>query len=678
MQILGIYINEGDRKVIKSLSPGWYPFGDMENCHKEFYDKQSLSRIKENVLSKQKFINDLYSFGKEKPLKININCIVGKNGSGKSTLLDIYYRIINNFTIKLNDLFPNTKKIFQPKWASGFDAELYFECNGKIGFIHSYKNKKENEKNNVDFFYDEKNYWLELKTKKTFIEELSQSLFYTIGINYSLYSYSEKTEKWKNQLYNKNDGYFTPIVLLPYRNDDEININKENELAEDRIKNLSLLLAISNNELIKGYLPYKIQYRFKNPKSFQKKLKEKVINIYKENHNWKSKKETKETIDKYFSELSKLWKSKINDSYPISIIENALTYLSYKTIKISFTYESYRKMLSKGNIFEYLDVICKTNDEPFNLIQEPRNTKSQQEKKKVLLEIINKLTFDKDHITLKIRQVISFFEKNIFKAASSYDGYISVDAFVEYHHENKYTYDDVVLSLPPSFYDTTVFYKKSNEESGNIQLKDFSSGECQFLYSLSYIIYHLKNIESIQTLDENDRIKYKNFSLIFDEAELYYHPEYQRTFLYNLIELLNRCNLKGIQSLNITVITHSPFMLSDIPTANVSCITKGENNKKYQKSLSVRTEGNTFSANFYDLIENQFFVEAPVGGIAENIFKNVIEDFETFKEKKGSVDFAKYIKNKEFYDKLIQSIGDSYFRKTISFMISKMQQTNKE
>jgi hypothetical protein len=116
-------------------------------------------------------------------------------------------------------------------------------------------------------------------------------------------------------------------------------------------------------------------------------------------------------------------------------------------------------------------------------------------------------------------------------------------------------------------------------------------------------------------------------------------------------------------------------MLSDIPSSNVSCIAKDTKNKK---SLFKKTEGNTFSANFYDLIENQFFVEAPVGGIAENIFKNVIEDFETFKEKKGSVDFAKYIKNKEFYDKLIQSIGDSYFRKTISFMISKMQQTNKE
>ena len=673
MQILGIYINEGDRKVIKSLSPGWYPFGDIEDCHKEFNEKKSLDRIKNIVLSKQSFINDLYSFNKEQALKININCIVGKNGSGKSTLLDIYYRIINNFTIKLNDIFPNTKEIFEPKWAPGFDAELYFECDEKVGFIHSFKNstKKESEKNKVEFIFDDKDHWLELTKSKDFISELSKSLFYSIGINYSLYSYSDKTAPWKNQLYNKNDGYFTPIVLLPYRDNDEINITKENELAEDRIKNLSLLLAITGNELIKGYSPYKIHYRLKNPKSYQHQLKEKVLKKYKENHEWNKDDNLQVVVNEYFEALRNLWKSKIKKSSTDEILENAFAYLSYKTIKICFTYDSYRKKLSNGNIFDYLDRICGIT----HAIWEDYSAELVKEANQTLLEIINKLTTDKDHITLKIRQVISFFNKDIFKASFNSDGDITINEFIKYYQGKKYSYDDIVLSLPPSCYDMTVFYRKNDEEKGSIRLKDFSSGECQFLYSLSYVIYHLKNIESIQSLDENDRIKYKNFSLIFDEAELYYHPEYQRTFINNLIELLNRCNLKGIHSLNITIITHSPFMLSDIPSSNVSCLSKDKNNKK---SLSIKTEGNTFSANFYDLIENQFFVEAPTGGISENIFKKIIMDFEVFKEKKESSDFSKYVRNKEFYDKLISSIGDSYFKKTISFMVSKMQQTSKE
>lgn len=675
MQILGIYINEGcDRKIIKSLSVGWYPFGDIEDCHKEYDEKKSLSRIKDNILSNQVFINDLYSFNKEQLLKISINCIVGKNGSGKSTLLDIYYRIINNFTIKLNDLYPSTKDIFEPKWAPGFDAELYFECNGKLGFIRSYKNstKKGSEKNKVDFVFDDKDCWLELKKKKNFISELSKSLFYTIGINYSLYSYSEKSAPWKNQLYNKNDGYFTPIVLLPYRDNDVINVNRENELAEDRIKNLSLLLAISGNELIKGYLPYQIRYRNKNANAYKRELKEKIFEKFKDYHEFENKKRAIDRIDKYIIKLSEFWKKIISDSYPAEIRENALTYLCYKTIKIYFTYDSYRKIINNKTLFDCLDILCKI---PNSLLEDSYSEKDIKEQTEVINTIIKKLCTDKDHITLKIRQLINFFKTDIFNIANSNVGYISVSEFINYHKNRKVSYDDVVLSLPPSFYDIDVYYRKSEEEKGNIQLKDFSSGECQFLYSLSYIVYHLKNIESIQTLDENDRIKYKNFSLVFDEAELYYHPEYQRTFIYNLIELLNRCNLNGIEALNITIITHSPFMLSDIPSSNVSCLSKDKKNKR---TLSIKTEGNTFSANFYDLIENQFFVEAPTGRISEIIYKEIISDYEAFKKNAKSIDFSKYNTNKEFYNKLILSIGDSYFKKTISFMITKMSSLTEE
>lgn len=60
-----------------------------------------------------------------------------------------------------------------------------------------------------------------------------------------------------------------------------------------------------------------------------------------------------------------------------------------------------------------------------------------------------------------------------------------------------------------------------------------SSGERQMLYSLSYVLYHIKNIQSVKE-DEN-RVGYHNICLIFDEVELYYHPDYQRRFLGMLL-----------------------------------------------------------------------------------------------------------------------------------------------
>lgn len=72
-----------------------------------------------------------------------------------------------------------------------------------------------------------------------------QSLFYTIVINYSHYAYNSleyqseimgryKKKFWIEALFHKNDGYRTPIVLNPFRERGNIDINVETELAEQR------------------------------------------------------------------------------------------------------------------------------------------------------------------------------------------------------------------------------------------------------------------------------------------------------------------------------------------------------------------------------------------------------------------------------------------------------------
>ena len=92
-----------------------------------------------------------------------------------------------------------------------------------------------------------------------------EGLFYTVVFNYALYSYNyadfweEATNAhklmklspkpdlednpqlavWLTGLFHKNDGYQTPIVLNPMRNNGSINAPKENRLAQERI--LSML-----------------------------------------------------------------------------------------------------------------------------------------------------------------------------------------------------------------------------------------------------------------------------------------------------------------------------------------------------------------------------------------------------------------------------------------------------
>ena len=75
------------------------------------------------------------------------------------------------------------------------------------------------------------------------------------------YDFDELQERWLTQLYHKNDGYFTPIVLVPYRYDSTIiNTEKELKLANERVNTLSILMHNEGSDFIEGLIPYNVEY----------------------------------------------------------------------------------------------------------------------------------------------------------------------------------------------------------------------------------------------------------------------------------------------------------------------------------------------------------------------------------------------------------------------------------
>jgi predicted ATP-binding protein involved in virulence len=186
------------------------------------------------------------------------------------------------------------------------------------------------------------------------------------------------------------------------------------------------------------------------------------------------------------------------------------------------------------------------------------------------------------------------------------------------------TYNDAVLALPPAFYNLKLKFRPKDQEAqqpidsswnmgtlvedGEFTIDKMSSGERQMLYSLSYVLYHIKNIQSVRE-DEN-RVAYHNICLIFDEAELYFHPDYQRRFLSMLLEAISWCNIdtERIHSIQILIVTHSPFILTDMLTENTLYLEKGKVKKVTQQ---------TFGGNYYDLLNKSFFFEkSAVGDVA--------------------------------------------------------------
>ncbi len=731
MQLIGVYLRECNEKIRKNLKENtWYPFGSFEKCdvvvnEKGIANVERLKELKDFLKQNQEFNSIIYSLDTTESvcnsnIPININCIVGKNGSGKSSLLSIVFRIINNFSCRIKKHLKDHNQDYNPVWATGFDADLYYELNKKVYCI-SVKNNEhpdisiagipEDVDSRVflisetgDVFCDTEN-----ALENSLLKKISEHFFYTVGTNYSLYSNSVvtdewdfKEEKWLGNIYHKNDGYFTPVVLVPYKSEwTTIDTKKELDLAKERISTLSLLVyAQTGSDFIENLIPDRICYEMIEKSIYKNLIRKKLIKIISNNdysfvsfedfgelYNltslfyhikkiWRKYLFTREKEAKYLSFFNSNQKVSLSSSLYQNIKENTLEYLSYKIIKMILYYDCYKNRFSK----KYNNILNEFKSEHNKVL-------------KVVKEIIEEIISDKiktNFTNLKIKQCLAFFNNIVFfvenksllellgkdatnnkiNEKNSHDFVSVLKQKNDYPGDEKLSYDYIFENLPPAYFKKQFYFMKKAADDGNeksnITISSLSSGESQLLNSMSYAVYHIKNALSSE-------IQYRNINLIFDEAELYYHPEYQRTFIKDLLGIIKRSNLTGIKGINITLVTHSPFILSDIPSQNILCLKEGQQDKNsLQKTLG---------ANFYDLLKNQFFMDSSIGAVTEKIVNEILIDFNKIQckdEKLITYEEKNKIRNKykksidmspNFYDNFIENLGDEYLNSTLKNMI---------
>lgn len=601
MKIIGIRIFSGDDVVIKNLQPGWYPFGNYEEPS---FSQRVLSPMWERV------INDVYQVYPKLP-QISVSCIVGKNGAGKTTMIDIMLRLINNFAYYLLDGKADdtseyrTEKGRKLSYANGLYAKMYFEVDGNLGVIDCQNDQltyQIQQRNGKMFRYD-RNSLTRLKNKG----ELLKTFFYTIECNYSQYGFrpsdyeSQSKEyglisgEWIEGLFHKNDGYLSPAVLTPFRDNGLIDYVQEERLANRRLITLSILYYTQGKQFVPGYNPVHITYSFNRGFIDERQTTlAKSTNVF-------NVTQIGYLIEHFSTAWEKLLYNNLNDSKQAE--RNALMYLGYKSLKICLKYRNYQRRfalksfseaLNKGgNAFETY-----TKDEKFT---------------KRINAIVKALNKDTSHIALKIHQCIAFVNKGLFtenKIRVSVDEYLS--------RLPRHTYDSVFKALPPAYFNIDLTMTQGPEPNkvqrqnvfGSVEFHFYqmSSGERQLMNSMSYILYHIKNIQSIKA--DADRVAYHHINLIFDEAELYFHPDYQRYLVRRIIDMLYLCHVdrRRIRSINIILATHSPYVLSDVFTQKSLYLKEGH----YEK-----VDGQTFGANYYNMLQDSFFFEeSPMGEIA--------------------------------------------------------------
>lgn len=257
----------------------------------------------------------------------------------------------------------------------------------------------------------------------------------------------------------------------------------------------------------------------------------------------------------------------------------------------------------------------------------------------------------KDYTTLKLRQAIFYiqtynnpvFDWGKILMANDYSGSFSyADMKVkieEYKRKNQIEAAPLEEMLPPRIYEVT---PKFDRDGFEVSYQVMSSGERQLLMILSSILYHVTNLSTSAKLTFN----YPHANIILEEIELYSHPEYQRQFLTKLIGMLEKMDFGKIRDVNILMVTHSPFILSDIPKSNVLFMENGKPVEPMQE--------NTFGANIHSLLKNGFFLSGmPMGDFAKQKINAL---FEKLNDGHFSIEEYKAMENE------ILMVGEPYLR----------------
>lgn len=613
-----------------------------DNCDKTYC--KILKKGYEYKFYSNKVTEDINLYGDN----INICALVGKNGSGKSSLLDMLYRIVNNFGYLLfrGTIMPGAEN---PIFLKGIYASVKFrygdetfelKCEDKRISLYSNEiesiwndeyngeNIKCEEAGNNKVTYD-----TGINSDKEDIINVAKKIFFTIVTNYSIQSLNyedyEEEGPWIQKLFHKNDGYSLPIVLNPYRHEYGIDTEIEAELTNSRLSAI-FLNSTEEKPFLDGYNLNRLEYRFAPFKYYRiiyTAYRHWAINEQKEDIylDLENDDEIMSFIEERFIEAYKTKGSYVNlilkgiDGLRLNLSQEspdsykaACVYIVYKVLS-STKYPDYAQYFQSLHRFEHC-ISCEVVNEDVK-------------------EYIKKLIKDESHIAKKLHQTIEFVNNydNIKKRVGQCLDVTNCSFnFNTYLESNKLpnNISEIIKKLPPPIYKVQIFLNRSREkndersQTDEILFSRLSSGEKQFAYMMSTYIYHLANLESIHIASKLtpmplQRVAYSMINMIFDEMELCFHPEYQRTFVNNLVSYIKRAGLNKVFSFNVILTTHSPFILSDIPACNILALKDGMPDDSFKNER-------TFAGNIYDILGNNFFMENFIGEFASKEIDRII------------------------------------------------------
>lgn len=719
--------NGEDERKAKCIQKSLYGRTEWFYFNKGFEIFESKNGdIDKITVDERAFDSNQYLYSRsDKFRNISVSAIVGQNGTGKSTIVDTVIRLLNNMSAAIigeEYVYSSAQHLHfidnvYASLAVYLDTKvMVLTCKGsKLALTTFSTNPDEldhlyNESgNHVTEIYDKPDRVEILKGNESIekplppqngLRHLLEDWFYTLVSNYSLYAYNyldyeyERTNEakllffqqfnpqmteedcyWLKGVFHKNDGYQTPVVIHPMREDGYINAAKVNMLGKQNLISLAFeqrdfvfpFREINQTHHIVGFFIYRKEYDTK--KSFVEQWIRKRFVV---------SDEQAPKLANLERPIKDFWREVLGPDYrPVykdTTYCKAWDYLAYKTIKVIWTYKHYETVWD--NTMHHYDEVQFKND-------------------------LKDLLRDSSHRTLKIRQTLAYLKYREEEGYYLNSVNVDVDRAWEWisgkigqnlYHGNDYHKLEKEDLLPPPFVEVVLrlvdnehyeAYKEGKADDDIIPFGGLSSGERQIAYTIGNILYHLKNLESGKqdfnaNKDHATAIKYNYVNIMLDEVELYFHPDLQRRFLGLLVDSIGGMQMDSCSGINITLITHSPFVLSDIPSSNILYLSRDKNDKLTQP---------TFAANIHDLFNDAFFLPNTMGEIAQKKVQEVVGLYHYEKYKRENNGQWRIIDERPDYMKvddlakvqyIASIVGDSYLHDELTDMVDEMLEWGKE
>jgi len=667
-----VYLWVEDYKNIHRQGFNFSPRFECEFKDKYVADNDGHEKLIDNcelIIKPKKHLENFF----DKDGIINITAIIGENGSGKSNIIEII------------SLLRFEKKISKVLIIYLYKENLFIFSNSDKLF-HAFTSFPVNIQNRTQF-----------KVKNQNID--ADELFNLILFNNALSDFTIQKQSYRSLKTSHYEGFYNGLSRL-YSND----MDSDKEYLEFNSK-FYKMLSIDNNFfdfLDKNYFfsEYRYELDFHNKFSYsiddkyQKKLEAISLNYFHESG-----------ISYTMGQHNEVFH--INGQYK-------QTYLDARKENLIYAYMTFYFIDSIISMAEHFR--SDFGEDFINEIIEKNLIENLEEKYKIWnngrteFNVTQSLRYEHLYYNLVLiilKQFVKNFKiyvielQNKIKKDNNHqniNNYLE-DEYLNYYTEIKYINHHVLLGKIisqnfdyPNFKENTALLAgktMSIKEIIPVQNKKYidllfrkgilnqnflnssqnynllSGGEKQFIKFFTNISYTL-----------HTQSEYEEKQIVFlDEVDLSFHPNWQKKILKNIVDCVLKINSLRSNHVkyHLVFITHSPFILSDLPKENVIFLEKYtkeeiEDNSLEQKignckNASNEIEINPFGANIHTLLSHGFFMK---NGLMGEFAKTKINEIIDYLNDEKTIDKISTPQNQ--IKSVIDNIGEDLLRMKLTDM----------